>query len=112
MDWWWIALIAGGLVVALAIAQRMRLIDLTGRHRSSGSFGGLMASLDAVFAPTKHEAAMECAREAVLPAPAPIPGDGDKGVFGGRVVIDLAETEGGGSPEVGTAQGTGEGVAP
>ena len=28
-------------------------------------------------------------RQTVLPAPAPIPGDGDKGIYGGRVEIDL-----------------------
>lgn len=45
---------------------------------------------DEVFAPAKHEAQLELDRQARLPVPAPIPGDGDKGIFGdGPVRIEL-----------------------
>ena len=45
---------------------------------------------DEVFAPARHEAALELDRQASLPAPAPLAGDGDKGIFGeGPVRIRL-----------------------
>ena len=45
---------------------------------------------DEVFAPAKYEAQIELDRQARLPIPAPIPGDGDKGIFGdGPVRIHL-----------------------
>lgn len=48
---------------------------------------------DEIFAPTRHEAVVELERQTRLPAPAPLPGDADRGVFGGRItlVVDLAE---------------------
>lgn len=48
---------------------------------------------DEVFAPTRHEAAQERARETVLPAPAPIPGDGVNDIFDGPVVINVDELD-------------------
>ena len=51
--------------------------------------GGLMSLGDEIFAPTRHEAAQERARETILPAPAPIPGDGANDIFDGRVVINV-----------------------
>lgn len=51
-------------------------------HRSSGSFGGLMGSVDEVFAPSRHEAILEFDRQSALPAPAPVPGD--RGILDGR----------------------------
>jgi hypothetical protein len=44
---------------------------------------------DEVFHPTRHEAQIELERQTVLPAPAPLAGDGDNGIFNGKVVIDL-----------------------
>jgi hypothetical protein len=41
---------------------------------------------------------VELDRQTVLPAPAPVPGDGDKGIYEGQVKIDLTTT-GGGEPE-------------
>jgi hypothetical protein len=63
------------------------------RTRRGGNVGGLITMVDEVFAPTKHEAAMIADRETRLPAPAPLPGDGDKGISRGRIVIDLTKDE-------------------
>lgn len=52
---------------------------------------GFMGALDEVFYPTKHEAEQELSRQSALPAPAPVPGDGDLGVYGGKIVIDLTK---------------------
>lgn len=88
MNWW----IVGGLVfvvVAVAIANRLGWVDLSSKNRSSGTHGGAMGIGDEVFHPTRHEAQIELERQTVLPAPAPLAGDGDKGVYGGAVRIDL-----------------------
>lgn len=88
MDWW----IAGGialLVVLVALANRLGWIDLSSKNRSSGTHGGVMGIGDEVFHPTRHEAQIELDRQTVLPAPAPVAGDDDKGVYGGAVHIDL-----------------------
>jgi len=80
------------VVVACAgifLAQRLGWIDLSNKNVNSGPRGGVMGIGDEVFNPTRHEAQVELDRQTVLPAPAPVPGDGDKGVYGGRVEIDL-----------------------
>jgi len=91
---WWIL---GGIVafgVLIWGANRLGWIDLSDKSRASsggGSRGGgaLMIG-DEVFAPAKYEAQVELDRQARLPVPAPIPGDGDKGIFGdGPVRIHL-----------------------
>lgn len=64
-----------------------------GRRRSGGNLGGMITMVDEVFAPTKHEAAIQADRETRMPAPAPLAGDGDKGVYGGRLVIDLTKKD-------------------
>ncbi len=89
MDGWIYLAIAVALVIAGAVANRLGWIDFSNKNRSSGSFGGAFGGIDEVFHPTKHEAQLIIEREAVLPAPAPTPGDGDKGVYDGRVRIDL-----------------------
>lgn len=45
---------------------------------------------DEVFHPTRHEAQLELDRQTMLPAPAPLAGDGDKGVYDGIVHIHLS----------------------
>ena len=88
----WIGL---GIVVALVtlgyLAQRFGLIDLSNKARSGGSSGGISGIGDEVFHPTRHETQAELDRQTVLPAPAPLAGDGDKGVYNGRIQIDLNE---------------------
>jgi hypothetical protein len=91
VNWW----IFGGIVVAIVLlgvlAQRFRWIDLSsgGQSKSAGHGAGLMGIGDEVFAPSRHEAALELDRQTILPAPAPVAGDGDKGIFDGKVTIDL-----------------------
>ncbi len=81
MEWWGWLLIAAGVVALGAIAQRVGWIDLRGDGRRGGSGGGLVGIGDEVFNPTRHEASIELDRQTTLPAPAPIPGDGDLGVI-------------------------------
>lgn len=88
MDGWLVAiLVVVGVVVLLVLLHRFGLIDIADQRRGTGA--GAFAGVDEVFFPTRAEASQELAREAVLPAPAPIPGDGDLGVFSGRVMIEL-----------------------
>ena len=81
MEWWGWLLIAAVAVVLGAVAQRVGWIDLRGDGRRGGSGGGLVGIGDEVFNPTRHEASIELDRQTTLPAPAPIPGDGDLGVI-------------------------------
>lgn len=81
MEWWGWVLIGVGVVALGALAQRAGWIDLRGDSRRGGSGGGLVGIGDEVFNPTRHEASIELDRQTTLPAPAPIPGDGDLGVI-------------------------------
>ena len=64
------------------------------RKRNGGNLGGMITVVDEVFAPTKFEASIEIDRETRMPAPAPLAGDGDKGILAGRIVITLPEPRG------------------
>ena len=82
IEWWGWVLIVLGIGTLGAIAQRRGWIDLRGdASRRGGSGGGLVGIGDEVFNPTRHEASIELDRQTTLPAPAPIPGDGDLGVI-------------------------------
>lgn len=91
MNWW----VFGGVVVGIAalgyLGQRFGMFDLLGRNKakSAGNGAGLMGIGDEVFAPARHEAQIELDRQTILPAPAPVAGDGDKGIYEGQVTIDL-----------------------
>jgi len=96
VNWW----IFGGVVVGVALfgilGQRFGLIDIVGKSksRSAGNGAGLMGIGDEVFAPARHEAAIELDRQTILPAPAPLAGDParssqESGIYRGRVTIDL-----------------------
>ena len=90
----WLTLGIGVAVVgAVYLAQRFGWVDLSNKNRSSGSGGGIAGIGDEVFHPTRFEAQVELDRQTILPAPSPVPGDGDMGVYGGKVEIDLRELE-------------------
>lgn len=90
MEPWVGVVIAAGIVGAFIVAQRLGWIDLSNKSRTSGKAGGSALGIgDEVFHPTRHEAQIEMDRQTVLPAPAPMPGDGDKGIYDGQVRIDL-----------------------
>lgn len=92
MDW----LIFAGIAVAVIglgyLAQHFGWIDLTNKTKSSGTHGGVMGIGDEIFNPSRYESQIELDRQTVLPAPAPVAGDGDKNVYQGQVRIDLDET--------------------
>ncbi len=112
MNW----VIFGGVVAGVAVLgflmQRFGLIDVVGnsRAKSAGNGAGLIGIGDEVFAPARHEAAMELDRQTILPAPAPLAGDplaraprrggagpapkgtSTRGVYDGRITIDLRRT--------------------
>lgn len=85
---WWIPIGIVAVVLLCYIANRRGWINLSRTNRKSVG-GGMLGVVDEVFAPTRHEAAVELERQTVLPAPAPTPGDGHKGVYDGRISIDL-----------------------
>jgi hypothetical protein len=88
----WLALgLVVAAIVAVIIAQYNGWIDLSNKDQNSGPRGGAMGAGDEVFNPTRHEAQIELDRQTVLPAPAPLAGDGDLGIYAGRVEIDLDE---------------------
>lgn len=89
MDGWIVLGVIAAIVVLGWLAQHFGLIDLSNKTHSSGTKGGVLGIGDEVFNPTRHEAQVELDRQTVLPAPAPVAGDGDKGVYGGKVEINL-----------------------
>lgn len=89
MDPWIVLAVVVGVGVLTWVAQHFGWIDLSNKSKTSGSKGGALGIGDEVFHPTRHEAQIELDRQTVLPAPAPVAGDGDKGVYDGRVRIEL-----------------------
>lgn len=90
---WWVLLGVIAVCVLLWATHRLGWIDLSDKSRPSGgsrSGGSVLMIGDEVFAPAKYEAQLDLDEQARLPVPAPIPGDGDKGIFGdGPVRIEL-----------------------
>ena len=87
---WWIALPVVVAVIGVGVlAQRMGWIDLSDKSQRSSGNSGVFGIGDEVFNPTRHEAQVELDRQTILPAPAPVAGDGDKGVYNGTVSINL-----------------------
>ena len=91
MNGWIVAGIVAGILVLGFIAQHFGWVDFSNKNTSSGTHGSVMGIGDEVFNPTRHEAQIELDRQTILPAPAPVAGDGDKGVYGGKVEIDLRD---------------------
>ena len=90
MTWWIVGAIVAGVVALAYLAQHLHLIDLSNKNRSSGRGRGIMSIGDEGFAPTRHEAAIEVNRQTLLPAPAPLAGDPDKGIYRGAVIINVS----------------------
>lgn len=93
---WWVVIAVGILVVVGFLAFRLGWVDLSDktRRRSSSSGSSIVGIGDEVFAPTRHEAQIEMDRQSILPAPAPVAGDRDLGIFDGRITIDVANLGG------------------
>ncbi|MDM4763937.1 hypothetical protein QT381_13060 [Galbitalea sp. SE-J8] len=89
MTGFWLVGLAAVLVVVGAVLHRAGVIDLSDKTRRSGGYSGALGAADEVFAPSKYEAQVELDRQSALPAPAPLAGDGDKGVYAGRLTIRL-----------------------
>jgi hypothetical protein len=91
VDW----LIFAGIAVALIglgiLAHLKGWIDLSNKSTSGGGSGSGLAGIgDEVFHPTRYETQLELDRQTMLPAPAPVAGDGDKDIYKGNVRIDLS----------------------
>ena len=107
MQPWVVIVIILGIAGLFWAAQHFGWIDLSNKSRSSGGGGGIAGIGDEVINPTRHEAQVELDRQTILPAPAPLPGDGDFGIaditgtaarvvddnknYDGRVRIDLSQ---------------------
>jgi hypothetical protein len=93
MNWWFLLGVAVFVLLGY-VANRLGWIDLSNKNRRPGGGSGILSIGDEVFAPSRHEAAVELDRQAVLPAPAPVAGDpGDK-VYDGRITIELGRPAG------------------
>lgn len=89
VNWWIFGSIAAALVLGF-IAVQLGWVDLSNKTKKvGGSSSSIVGIGDEVFAPTRHEAQIELDRQTMLPAPAPVAGDGDKGIFDGKIRIDL-----------------------
>ena len=89
MHWWVLGAIAL-ILIAIFVAARLGVVDFSDKSRSGGT-GGAIGIGDEVFNPQRHEAQIELDRQTILPAPAPLAGDGDKGIYNGTVRINLDE---------------------
>jgi hypothetical protein len=86
----WIALAVGAtLLVVFVVGQLLGFVDFSSKRRSSGTHGGILGIGDEVFSPRRYEAQLELDRQTRMPAPAPVAGDDDKGIYDGRIRIDL-----------------------
>ncbi|MCU1571080.1 MAG: hypothetical protein JWR33_1821 [Naasia sp.] len=88
MEWIILGSVSVAAVLALSIAARG---SAQRSARGSGSVGtGMMGAFDEIYAPSRHEAMLEFERQTSLPAPAPVAGDPDLGVYEGRIRIKLS----------------------
>jgi hypothetical protein len=89
MDWWVVGGI-GLILLVIVFAVFRGWVDLSNKNqRSGGSAPSVLGIGDEVFAPARHEASLEHFRQYTAPAPAPLAGDGDKGVYDGSIRITL-----------------------
>ena len=91
---WWVVGVVCILVAAIVTGVKLGWIALSNKStRGSGTMSGAIGgSFDEISAPPRHEAQQELDRQSFLPAPAPLPGDGDKGVWeAGKITIDVGD---------------------
>jgi len=74
------------ITVAAILGQRKGWVDFSWNQKRRG---GSMTIADEVLNPTRYEAQVEMDRQTILPAPAPLPGDDDKGIYRGTVRINI-----------------------
>ena len=86
MNWIIVAGIASALTVLALVGQRKGWVDFSWNQKRRG---GSMTIADEAFNPIRHEAQLELDRQTILPAPAPLPGDDDKGTYRGIVRINI-----------------------
>ena len=86
MNWIIVAGIASALTVLALVGQRKGRVDISWNQKRRG---GSMTIADEAFNPTRFEAQVEMDRQTILPAPAPLPGDDDKGTYWGIVRIKI-----------------------
>lgn len=86
---WWIPLGVAAVLLLGYLANRLGWIDLSNKNDRPGSGASMLGIGDEVFAPSRHEAAIELDRQTMLPAPAPVAGDPDPGIYEGRIRITL-----------------------
>jgi len=89
MNGWIVLAVLIAMGGASYLAHRLGWVDLRDKTRT-GKPGGVLGMGDEVFNPTRFEAQLELDRQTILPAPAPVPGDGDKGIYSGLVKIELS----------------------
>lgn len=101
MGWIVAAAIAIAAVALGALAQRRGWIDLSSRgfRERSRNGGAPLGALDEVFSPNRYEIQLQQDAQRVIPASAPIPGDGERPDLGsGRIRLDVP---GGAGPRAG-----------
>jgi hypothetical protein len=95
----WIVLgVIVGLAILAVVGSKLGWTDFSNKIRRSGTSGGGFGVIDEIYNPSQYEAQLEMDRQTIVPAPAPVAGDGDKGVpdaapgqYGGRMSIDLGK---------------------
>jgi hypothetical protein len=87
----WLILLGVVVVAAVGtwIADRLGWVDLSNKSTRSGGSGGMVAMMDEVFAPTRHETQAEYERQTRLPREAPTPSRDDHDLLSGRVLIKV-----------------------
>ena len=74
------------ITVVAIVGQRKAWVDFSWNQKRRG---GSMTIADEAFNPTRYEAQVEMDRQTILPAPALLPGDDDKGTYRGIVRIKI-----------------------
>lgn len=81
MNPWIVAAIVVAAVLAIWGANKLGWIDLSDKSGGGGG-GGAFGAVDEIFRPAKYEIQLEKDRQSSMPAPAPLAGGDDLGIFG------------------------------